>query len=102
MSDKNKVKDIYEEVETIFNQKIELGLIKDVNKAIKLSKKNPEFILLLANHKPAKSVLKREIKEVINSPTYKLLKRMVDMKIAKASYMGYGLYSELMVDIELF
>lgn len=102
LSYKVKVKDIYEEVETIFNQKIELGLIKDVNKTIKLSKDKPEFILLLANHKPGKSVLKRELKEVINSDYYIDLKQMVDMKIAKASYMGYGLYSELMVDIEGF
>ncbi|MGH4121856.1 MAG: hypothetical protein ACREV6_02800 [Clostridium sp.] len=102
LSDKVKVKAIYEEVETIFNQKMELGLIKDVNKTIKLSENKPEFILLLANHKPVKSVLKRELKEVINSPYYNDLKQMVDMKIAKASYMGYGLYSELMVDIEVF
>jgi len=27
---------------------------------------------------------------------------MIDIKIAKASYMGYGLYSDLMVDIEKF
>lgn len=102
MSDKDKVKDIYEEVETIFNQKIELGLIKNVNKEIKLSRNKPEFILLLANHKPIKSVLQREIKEVMNSPYYNNLKQLVDMKIAKASYMGYGLYSELMIDIEDF
>lgn len=100
--DKVKVKDIYEEAKTIFNQKIQLGLIKDVNKTIKLSEDKPEFILLLANHKPTKSVLKRELKEVINSPYYNDLKQMVDMKIAKASYTGYGLYSELMVDIEVF
>lgn len=102
LSDKDKVEYIYKEVETIFNQKIELGLIKDVNKKIKLSKNKPEFILLIANHKPAKSVLQREIKDVITSPYYNNLKQMVDMKIAKASYMGYGLYSELMVDIEVF
>ena len=101
-NDKNKVRNIYDEVEIIFNQKIELGLIKDVNKEIKLSKNKPEFILLLANHKPAKSVLQREIKEVINSPYYNDLKQMVDMKIARASYMGYGLYNKLMVDIEVF
>ena len=102
LNDTVKVKDIYQEVETIFNQKIELGLIKDVNKKIKLSKNKPEFILLIANHKPAKAVLQREIKDVMNSANYNALKQMVNMKIAKASYMGYGLYSELMVDLEDF
>lgn len=103
LNDKNKVEDIYKEVETIMKQKLELCLLKDINKKeIKFSKNKPEFILLLANHKPVKSVLKRELKEVINSSYYNDLKQMVDMKIAKASHMGYGLYSELMVDIEVF
>ena len=102
LSDVRKVEDLYQEVETIFNQKTELGLISDVVKPMKMSKNKPEFILLLANHKPAKSVLQREIQEAISSPYYNSLKQMIDIKIAKASYMGYGLYSDLMVDIEIF
>lgn len=102
LSDARKVEDLYQEVETIFNHKSELGLITGVVKPIMLSKNKPEFILLLANHKPAKSVLQREIQEAISTPYYKELKQIIDIKIAKASYMGYGLYSELMVDIEMF
>ena len=103
LNNKNKVKDICNEVEIIFNQKIALGLIEGVKKEeIKLSKNKPEFILLIANHKPAKSALLREINGVIALPYYKDLQKMVDMKIAKASYMGYGLYSKLMVNIEDF
>lgn len=102
LSDARKVEDLYQEVETIFNQKTELGLISDVVKPIKLSKNKPEFILLLANHKPARSVLQRAIQEAINSPYYNSLKQMIDIKIAKASYMGYGLHCDLMVDIETF
>lgn len=103
LNDPKKVDNIYEEIETIIKQKLELGLISSINKKeIKLSKNKPEFILLIANHKPAKSVLRKELKEVINSPYYNDLKQMVDMKVARASYMGYGLYSKLMVDIEDF
>jgi|SRR5665648_670846 len=103
MNDKNKVDNIYKETEDIFNQKIELGLIRDLKKPITISRNKPEFILLIANHKPAKSVLQREINNVIkNSSYYAKLKKVVDMKIATASYMGYGLYSEMMVDLETF
>lgn len=102
LSDARKVEDLYHEVETIFNQKIELGLISGVVKPIKMSKIKPEFILLMVNHKPVKSVLQRELQSTISSPYYKELKQMIDIKVAKASYMGYGLYSELMVDIEMF
>lgn len=100
LSDKNKVETIYNEVEIIVKQKLELGLIKDVNKEIKLSRNKPEFILLIANHKPASSILIKELKKVINSTYYTNLKKDVDIKIAKSSNMGYGLYSELMVGIE--
>lgn len=102
MSDTSKVENTYKEVETIFNQKVELGLISEISKPIKLSRNKPEFILLIANHKPVKSVLQRELNEVISSPYFKDLKEMVDVKIAKASFMGYGLYSDLMDDIEVF
>lgn len=74
LSDARKVEDLYQEVETIFNQKTELGLISGVVKPIKLSKNKPEFILLLANHKPVKSVLQRELQEAICSPYYNSLK----------------------------
>lgn len=36
LSDPRKVENLYQEVETIFNQKTELGLISDVIKPIKL------------------------------------------------------------------
>lgn len=104
LCDNKKVSDIYQEVETIFNQKVDLGLISGVTKTIEISKKSkPEFILLIANHKPVKSVLQRELRAVINETSYyNELISMIDIKIAKASYLGYGLYSEMMVDIEDF
>ena len=68
LNDNKKVKSIYQEVTTIFNQKIQLGLIPGVEKQVDISENKPEFILLLANHKPAKTVLKEKINGVINSP----------------------------------
>ncbi len=49
----------------MINQEIELGLVKvsQVNKKIELTKEKPEFIFLFANHKPASTKLKTELKK---------------------------------------
>jgi len=101
LSDSNKVNTIYVEMETIFNQKIQLGLVSDISKQININRGiKPEFIILIANHKPAKSVFIREVKQQINSSEYLELKDKADVKIAFASYMGYGLYADLIKPIE--
>ncbi len=103
MSDSSNIDAIQEEMETVFNQKIRLGLIPSVSKEIKINKNTKsEFILLIANHKPAKSVLKREISLAMNTIEYKELVKKCDLKIATASFMGYGLYNNCMRNIEDF
>lgn len=93
---------IYEEAENVINQKIELGLIYKIKKDITVSKEKPEVILLCANHKPVKTALKREIREVMQTVEYKELKEMCDLKLATSSLMGYGLYDECMLSFEEF
>ncbi len=95
-------KAIYEEAEKVINQKIELGLIYKIDKKITVSKEKPEIILLCANHKPVKTALKREIKEVMQTSEYQELKEMCDLKLATSSLMGYGLYNECMLSFEKF
>lgn len=97
----NEKNDIYQEVEKIINQKVSLDII-NISKNVTLLENKPEFILLCANHKPAKTVLKRELQEVIKSKEYEKLKEMCDLKIATASFMGYGLYDECMISFEDF
>ncbi|MDF2947455.1 MAG: hypothetical protein K0S51_2134 [Bacillales bacterium] len=83
--------------ECTFNCKLELGLI-DCGKSIKdISADNPEYILLLANHDPQKSNLKKELIKLKH-----LNKGMFDVKIATSSCMGYGLYQENMIDLDTF
>ena len=86
----------------MINQKIELGLIYKIKKDITVSKEKPEVILLCANHKPEKTALKREIREVMQTVEYKELKEMCDLKLATSSLMGYGLYDECMLSFEEF
>jgi hypothetical protein len=92
---------IYDDVENMFNQKIDLGLIKGTTKKIKLNRDiKPEFILLFANHKPVKSVLLRELQQALDGNPD--IENYVDIKIAVASYLGYGLYAKKMLTVEEF
>ena len=103
LSHKAKRENIYKEIETLFNQLWKLGLIRGVDKDICLdSKKRPEFLLLFANHKPAKTVLKRELEKIIKSDIYAELKEICDVRIASSSLLGYGLYANCMLSPEEF
>jgi len=103
LSDSAKVDNFFDEMETVFNQKVKLGLIPDIKKEIHISRElKPEFILLFANHKPIKSVFKRELKAAVELPEYESLKELADIKVATASFMGYGLYDQNMISLEDF
>ena len=96
---------IFTEVETMLNQKIELGLVNGLRESTKISldrDKKPEFVLLFANHKPASSVLKRELETIINTDIYKRLYSLADTKIAVSNYMGFGLYENGVISLEDF
>ena len=95
---------IYNEVEKLLNQEIELGIanVSQKKKEVKLTREKPEFIFLFANHKPAKTKLKTELKKIVEMPEYEELKNLCDLKIAKSSCMGYGLYEDTIVSLEDF
>ena len=96
-----RIKSLLLEAQTQFNQKVELGLIKDMDKYIEINaEEKPEYILLFANHKPTKSVLKRELKKAYTE--YPNLSEHFDIKVATASFIGYGLYSKNMIPIDEF
>lgn len=92
------ISSLYSEAEAQFNQKVSLGLINGIDTAISIDiTKKPEFILICANHKPASSVLLRELKTACDK--YPGLLSLVDVKIAFACNMGYGLYANKMVEV---
>lgn len=93
------------EAQRMFNQKNELGLVGGIKGSARISidpTRRPEFILLIANHKPASSILKRELEAVIRSGTYGRLSETADIKIAASSLMGYGLYERAMCSLEKY
>lgn len=109
---KGKHLELMDEAQTQFNQKYYLNLIdmKDNEEEKKHScffekilidpNIKPEYILIFANHDPDSSVLRTQLRIAID--TYPQLLDMVDIKIARSSLMGYGLYADHMVDIKDF
>ena len=83
-----------------FTQLRELGLVRfgkgdNSNMVKKLSDDKPEFILLFANHKPASSKLSQEFKGLQEI-------KSAEVKIATASFMGYGLYEKNIIPLKDF
>jgi len=87
LTQSHTVVDFKEEMLNVFEQKRALGLIPCLSAS---TNKNPieeldddiTYAFLIANHKPAKSKLKSELKKI----------KGTDIKILKANYFGYGLY----------
>jgi hypothetical protein len=95
-----QLKILKEETISAFKQLRTLGLVRfgkneNKNEIEKLSEEIPEFILLFANHKPAKTKLESEFKDISNL-------KNADVKIATSNFMGYGLYEQNMLTIEEF
>ena len=91
------------EAQRVFNQKIELGLVNGIREHTRISLRvteRVEFILLLANHKPASSIMKRELESILLTSVYKDLCKMAEIRIAHASHMGYGLFEKTMLSLE--
>lgn len=103
----DKINHMIEKAEIQFNQLVELGLI-DVKigmadgekKKIIIDKRKPEFIIVAANHKPVDINLKNELKLAMEK--YPDIVEYVDVKIAKSSCMGYGLYNHEMISVDDF
>ncbi len=98
---------ILDEMKNIYNTKIELGLmsggkkkIESIQRIDKLNK--PEIILLLANHDPEKSGLKKILKELKDSKEYEEFCEVAELKFSVSSFMGYGLYEEGLYDLDTF
>ncbi len=79
----------------VFNQKRSLGLItgeklKDINS---IDSDNVEFLFIFANHDPNKSKISTELKQSIRKFQDADLDFLDEIKVAKASEMGYGLFA---------
>ena len=103
IQNKKNLFSLYGDIETIFNQKLELALINGVDKKIVINRNiKPEFILVVSSHRGENHELISEIRKVTTSFDYSNLVQNINMKVAKTNYAGYGLYEEQILNIQEF
>lgn len=99
--EKEKLDDFKKDIETVFKQKCQLGLVDGLQEKqyeVSISFENPEVIFLFADHDPDSSVLVKELTDI----NYNDYKDVFDIYIAEASYIGYGLYAPRMKELSIF
>ena len=87
-----------EEMRTLFNQKLELGLIDNRKPIKKFNNEQPDFIFVLANHDPDSKILFQELKKIEPNARY----LPFSLKFAVSNFMGYGLYQQNIFDLRTF
>ena len=90
----NNINDLKKEMHEILEIKRELKLVDDLPSKFEFSKVKPEFIFLLANHKPASGSLDSELNKLEKESFYIDFRIMADLKLATASFFGYGLFND--------
>ena len=90
----NNIEDLKKEMHGILETKRTLGLVDNLPAQFDFTKERPEFIFLLANHKPASSLLDTELNKLEKESFYANFCKMADLKLATASFFGYGLFND--------
>lgn len=99
--DNGKVTGLSEEAETQYNQKVRLGLMGKMSREIEIDRNvTSEFIMICANHKPASTIMKRELRKAMGD--HPGLEGKIEVKIAKAGLMGYGLYAVNIIPLKQY
>lgn len=91
-----------EEMRDILNIKRRLGLIENLPDEIEFTDEIPEFIFLLANHKPASSIMETELNNLVSEGFYFDFCKNAELKIAVANFMGYGLFNDCIYSLSEF
>ena len=93
----NDFKEFKSEMLKVFKQKRKLGLIRDLKNnthEVKRFHDDIKMIFLLINHKPAKTVLKEEVKKI------QTICGDQNIEFFTSNFMGYGLYEKNVVNID--
>jgi len=96
-----------EEIENIFTQKQKLGLLDNIaafkdlgnDKTIKLNRNIKPYYILILSNTSYRSEQYNNALQAVETVVLGELKEVADVKIAKASYMGYGLYEKFLEEI---
>jgi len=95
LSSSENLKNLKEEMKSVFNQKLDLGLINNQKSIESFSDDKPEFILALTDHDPDSSILRNELGRLSDCPN-------AEIKVATSNFMGYGLYSQNIYSLDEF
>ena len=87
LSDPVKLINIKEDMVVVFKQKRDLGLLDCGKNLASFSNEKPLLLLAFANHDPEKSGLRSVLDNLPDSPH-------AELRVATASFMGYGLYDQ--------
>lgn len=82
-----KLDGLKREMVEIFDQKHNLGLISCKARLTSFSDEAPLLLLALINHDPGSEILRSQLDTLPDSP-------YVELRIATASFLGYGLYEQ--------
>lgn len=95
--------ELADEMLTVFNQRVELGLIQcHSDKILKhkiecMNGEHPLYLILLSDHDPDSSRLLIELNNIPDPVTLPF-----DLKVVSANMMGYGLFDQGMYSLEEF
>lgn len=91
----NDIEELKKEMHGILETKRILKLVDALPTQFGFPKdEKPEFIFLLANHKPASNSLYNELNELEKKDFYADFCKLADLKLATASFFGYGLFND--------
>lgn len=90
--DAGRVASFKDDMKKVFNQKRCLGLMK-CDKDLESFSDEPLFLLVFANHQPRSSTLANELRRLPDNS-------VVELGVATASFMGYGLYDQAILTLE--
>ena len=92
-ADPHRLEDFKRDMVRVFNQKRELRLVNCGKELASFSSERPLLLLVFANHDPQKSALSRLLRSLPASPH-------VEIRVATASFLGYGLYEQCVHPVE--
>lgn len=100
VSDSRQLEEVKLEMAKVFNQQKKLELIHGCKKNLQKIGEKIQYIILLADHDPESSILGDEFKEIQELLQENAPPEHVKVRVARANFLGYGLHSEGLVDID--
>lgn len=96
-ADARVLDEIKHEMVGVFGQKHRLGLVRTKHVLDGFSDEPPEMLIVIANHDPESTRLRRELEAVANAQV-----DLVEVRVGHASAFGYGLYDDFFMDVATY